>query len=88
MLIHLANCIFAHWKLNYQFYGNFIQKLEIVPIALIAVIGLALFAFVLDPSTLTDFLIQRKSMKLVEVDGETISRLEYAEALDTYENKN
>ena len=51
---------------------------------LILVIGLALFAFVLDPSTLSDFFNSSKVNQVGEVNGETISRQEFAEALDNY----
>ena len=64
-----------------------LSKIRDRSIALIAVIGLALFAFVLDPSTLTDFFNSTKINEVGEVDGETISRLEYAEALDTYKTR-
>ncbi|CAI8355661.1 MAG: Chaperone SurA [Flavobacterium sp. SCGC AAA160-P02] len=64
-----------------------LSKIRDRSIALIAVIGLALFAFVLDPSTLTDFFDSTKINEVGEVDGESISRLEYAEALDSYKTK-
>ena len=51
---------------------------------LILVIGLALFAFVLDPSTISDFFNASKVNEVGEVNGETISRQEFAEALDAY----
>ena len=51
---------------------------------LILVIGLALFAFVLDPSTISDFFSASKVNEIGEVNGETISRQEFAEALDAY----
>ena len=55
-----------------------LSKIRDRSIALIAVIGLALFAFVLDPSTLSDFFDSSKINEVGEVDGETISRQEYA----------
>lgn len=61
-----------------------LSKIRERSIALIAVIGLALFAFVLDPSQLTDFFNSSKVNVVGEVDGETISRQEYSERLDTY----
>jgi peptidylprolyl isomerase/peptidyl-prolyl cis-trans isomerase D len=61
-----------------------LSKIRDRSLALIAVIGLALFAFVLDPSTLTDFFDSAKINEVGEVDGETISRQDYAEALDSY----
>jgi hypothetical protein len=51
---------------------------------LILVIGLALFAFVLDPSTISDFFSASKVNEIGEVNGEVISRQEFAEALDAY----
>ncbi|CAM1343834.1 peptidylprolyl isomerase [Tenacibaculum amylolyticum] len=51
---------------------------------LILVIGLALFAFVLDPTTLSDFFNSSKINEVGEVNGEAISRQEFAEALDNY----
>jgi len=51
---------------------------------LIVIIGLALFAFVLDPSTLGDFFNSSKVNEVGEVNGESISRQEFAEALDAY----
>jgi peptidylprolyl isomerase/peptidyl-prolyl cis-trans isomerase D len=61
-----------------------LSKIRDRSLALIAVIGLALFAFVLDPSTLTDFFDSAKINEVGEVDGETISRQDYAEAIDSY----
>lgn len=55
---------------------------------LILVIGLALFAFVLDPSTISDFFNASKVNEVGEVNGETISRQEFAEALDAYKAQN
>ncbi|WP_233883914.1 peptidylprolyl isomerase [Tenacibaculum piscium] len=54
---------------------------------LILVIGLALFAFVLDPSTISDFFSASKVNEIGEVNGETISRQEFAEALDAYKTQ-
>ncbi|GFD74054.1 peptidylprolyl isomerase [Tenacibaculum sp. KUL113] len=51
---------------------------------LILVIGLALFAFVLDPSTISDFFSASKVNEIGEVNGEAISRQEFAEALEAY----
>ncbi|QXP72635.1 SurA N-terminal domain-containing protein [Tenacibaculum sp. AHE15PA] len=51
---------------------------------LILVIGLALFAFVLDPSTISDFFNASKVNEIGEVNGEAVSRQEFAEALDAY----
>ena len=52
--------------------------------ALILVIGLALFAFVLDPSSIQDFFNSSKTNTVGEVSGETISRKEFSEALEAY----
>lgn len=54
---------------------------------LILVIGLALFAFVLDPSTISDFFNASKVNEIGEINGETISRQEFAEALDAYKTQ-
>jgi len=51
---------------------------------LILVIGLALFAFVLDPSTIGDFFDSTKINTIGEVDGEAISRAEFSKALEAY----
>lgn len=51
---------------------------------LILVVGLALFAFVLDPSTISDFFNSTKVNDIGSVNGESISRQEFAEALDAY----
>jgi peptidylprolyl isomerase/peptidyl-prolyl cis-trans isomerase D len=54
---------------------------------LIIIIGLALFAFVLDPSTLGDFFNSSKVNEVGEVNGEKISRQEFAQALDQYKQQ-
>ena len=54
---------------------------------LIIIIGLALFAFVLDPSTLGDFFSSSKVNEVGEVNGETISTQEFAQALDQYKQQ-
>ena len=51
---------------------------------LIIIIGLALFAFVLDPSTLGDFFNSSKVNEIGVIDGESISRQEYVAALEDY----
>lgn len=61
-----------------------LSKIRERSMALIIVIGLALFAFVLDPSTLEDFFNSSKVNEIGQVDGETISRQEYAQALEDY----
>ncbi|RKF04419.1 peptidylprolyl isomerase/peptidyl-prolyl cis-trans isomerase D [Tenacibaculum lutimaris] len=55
---------------------------------LILVIGLALFAFVLDPSTISDFFSANKVNEIGAVNGESISRQEFAEALEAYKAQN
>ncbi|MEQ6123056.1 peptidylprolyl isomerase [Pseudotenacibaculum sp. MALMAid0570] len=64
-----------------------LSKIRERSVALIAVIGLALFAFVLDPSTLSDFFNSSKVNEVGEVGGESISRQEYAEAVDSYKTR-
>lgn len=54
---------------------------------LIIIIGLALFAFVLDPSTLGDFFNSSKVNEIGEVDGESISRQEFANELEKYKQQ-
>ncbi len=54
---------------------------------LLIIIGLALFAFVLDPSTLGDFFNSSKVNEIGEVDGEAISRQEFANELEAYKQQ-
>ncbi|QNM85672.1 peptidylprolyl isomerase [Polaribacter pectinis] len=54
---------------------------------LIIIIGLALFAFVLDPSTLGDFFNSNKVNEIGEINGETVSRQEFATAVDAYKQQ-
>ena len=61
-----------------------LSKIRDRSLFLILVIGLALFAFVLDPSTLTDFFNSSKINEVGEVNGETISRQEFIKELDSY----
>ena len=61
-----------------------LSKIRDRSLFLIIVIGLALFAFVLDPSTLTDFFNSSKINEVGEVNGETISRQEFINELDQY----
>ncbi len=51
---------------------------------LILIIGLALFVFVLDPSTLGDFFNSSKVNEVGDINGKTITRQEFAEALENY----
>ncbi len=64
-----------------------LSKIRERSLALIAVIGLALFAFVLDPSTLSDFFNSSKVNEIGEVSGESISREEFASALEDYKRQ-
>ena len=61
-----------------------LSKIRERSMALILVIGLALFAFVLDPSSIQDFFNSTKVNTVGEVGGETISRKEFSEALEAY----
>ena len=54
---------------------------------LIIIIGLALFAFVLDPSTIGDFFNSSKVNTVGEVNGEEISRKEFTEAMEAYKSR-
>jgi peptidylprolyl isomerase/peptidyl-prolyl cis-trans isomerase D len=54
---------------------------------LIIIIGLALFAFVLDPSTLGDFFNSSKVNEIGQIDGEAISRQEFANELEKYKQQ-
>ncbi len=61
-----------------------LSKIRERSMALILIIGLALFAFVLDPSSIQDFFNSNKINTVGEVGGETISRKEFSEALEAY----
>jgi peptidylprolyl isomerase/peptidyl-prolyl cis-trans isomerase D len=54
---------------------------------LIIIIGLALFAFVLDPSTLGDFFTSSKVNEIGEINGESISREEFVQELEEYKQQ-
>ncbi|WP_158841143.1 peptidylprolyl isomerase [Polaribacter sp. L3A8] len=54
---------------------------------LIIIIGLALFAFVLDPSTLGDFFNSSKVNQVGEINGESISRQEFSTELEAYKQQ-
>jgi peptidyl-prolyl cis-trans isomerase D len=54
---------------------------------LIIIIGLALFAFVLDPSTLGDFFTSSKVNEIGEINGESISREEFVQELEDYKQQ-
>ena len=64
-----------------------LSKIRERSLFLIVIIGLALFAFVLDPSTLTDFFNSKKVNQVGEVNGETISRQQFANALERYKTQ-
>jgi parvulin-like peptidyl-prolyl isomerase len=64
-----------------------LSKIREKSLALIAIIGLALFAFVLDPSTLSDFFSSSKVNEIGKVNGETISREQFATALEAYKRQ-
>jgi len=54
---------------------------------LIIIIGLALFAFVLDPSTLKDFFSSNKINEVGEINGEAITRQEFIQELESYKQQ-
>lgn len=54
---------------------------------LIIIIGLALFAFVLDPSTLGDFFNSSKVNEVGEVNGEAITTQEFFQKVETYKQQ-
>ncbi|MGJ8746046.1 peptidylprolyl isomerase [Polaribacter sp.] len=54
---------------------------------LIIIIGLALFAFVLDPSTLGDFFNSSKVNQIGEINGDAISRQEFATEVEAYKQQ-
>ncbi|WP_299012628.1 peptidylprolyl isomerase [uncultured Polaribacter sp.] len=64
-----------------------LSKIRERSLFLIIIIGLALFAFVLDPSTLGDFFNSSKVNEVGEINGETISRQEFANALEQYKQQ-
>lgn len=64
-----------------------LSKIRERSLFLIIIIGLALFAFVLDPSTLGDFFNSSKVNEVGEVNGESISRQEFVNALEAYKQQ-
>jgi peptidylprolyl isomerase/peptidyl-prolyl cis-trans isomerase D len=54
---------------------------------LIIIIGLALFAFVLDPSTLGDFFNSNKMNEVGEVNGESITTQEFIQEVENYKQQ-
>lgn len=65
-----------------------LSKIRERSVFLIVVVGLALFAFVLDPSTLQDFFNSSKMNEVGSINGESVSRQEYATALENYKQGN
>ncbi|MFV0248483.1 MAG: peptidylprolyl isomerase [Tenacibaculum sp.] len=64
-----------------------LSKIRERSLFLIIVVGLALFAFVLDPSTIGDFFNASKVNEIGKVNGQSISRREFSEALETYKQQ-
>ena len=64
-----------------------LSKIRERSLFLIIVLGLALFAFVLDPSTILDFFNSSKVNEVGQVNGESISRQQFAEALERYKTQ-
>jgi peptidylprolyl isomerase/peptidyl-prolyl cis-trans isomerase D len=64
-----------------------LSKIRERSMALILVIGLALFAFVLDPSSIQDFFTATKVNTVGEVSGESITRAEFSAALEAYKTQ-
>jgi peptidyl-prolyl cis-trans isomerase D len=64
-----------------------LSKIRERSMALILVIGLALFAFVLDPSSIQDFFNSTKVNTVGEIGDETISRKEFSEAIEAYKTQ-
>ncbi len=54
---------------------------------LIIIIGLALFAFVLDPSTLGDFFNSSKMNEVGEINGESITTQEFIQEVENYKQQ-
>ena len=54
---------------------------------LIIIIGLALFAFVLDPSTLGDFFNSSKVNEVGEINGESITTQEFIQEVEQYKQQ-
>lgn len=55
---------------------------------LILIVGLALFAFVLDPSSIQQFFSSTKTNSIGEVNGENIDREEFAKLVENYKSQN
>lgn len=54
---------------------------------LILIVGLALFAFVLDPSSIQQFFSSSKTNSIGEVNGENIDREEFAKQVENYKSQ-
>jgi peptidyl-prolyl cis-trans isomerase D len=54
---------------------------------LILIVGLALFAFVLDPSSIQQFFSSTKTNSIGEVNGENIDREEFAKLVENYKTQ-
>jgi peptidyl-prolyl cis-trans isomerase D len=54
---------------------------------LILIVGLALFAFVLDPSSIQQFFSSTKTNSIGEVNGENIDREEFAKLVENYKSQ-
>ena len=54
---------------------------------LILIVGLALFAFVLDPSSIQQFFSSTKTNSIGEVNGENIDREEFARLVENYKSQ-
>lgn len=54
---------------------------------LILIVGLALFAFVLDPSSIQQFFSSTKANSIGEVNGENIDREEFAKLVENYKSQ-
>ena len=63
-----------------------LSKIRERSVFLILIIGMALLAFVLDPSSIQSFFQANKVNVVGEVNGETISRDDFADLMETYKN--
>jgi peptidyl-prolyl cis-trans isomerase D len=63
-----------------------LSKIRERSVFLILIIGMALLAFVLDPSSIQSFFQANKVNVVGEVNGETISRDDFANLMETYKN--
>ena len=63
-----------------------LSKIRERSVFLILIIGLALLAFVLDPSSIQSFFQANKINSVGEVNGETISRDDFANLIEAYKS--